>query len=119
MARCGGELLDWCRVVVLFVSVCVWRVLGYPMGGLCLGGHWGQVLQVAVMCSVQSYVFELRSVVGVLVIGKCVRASIALCLAVGLLLDDVQGVLGVNASEGHPQSQRLCGEARFECPVEG
>ena len=71
------------------------------------------------VCGVQSYVFEPLSVVGVLVFGMCVQASIAVCVAVGLLFDDVQGVLGVHASQGHPQSQRLCGEARFERPVEG
>ena len=106
-------------VVVLFVSVCVWRVLGYPVGGLCRRGYRGQVLQVAVVCGVQSYVFELWSVVGVLVFGMRVHESIAVCAAVGLLFDDVQGVLGVHAFEGHPRSQRLCGEAGFEHPVEG
>ena len=54
------------------------------------------------MFGVQPYVLELRSVVCVPVFGMRVRASIAVRVAVGLLLDNVQGVLGVHASEGHP-----------------
>ena len=33
VAQCGGQLLDGCGVVVLLVSICVRRVLGYPFGG--------------------------------------------------------------------------------------
>ena len=119
VAQPGGELLDWCGVVVLLVSVRVWRLLGYPVGGLCRQGHQGQVLWVAVVCSVQSYLFELWSVACVLVFGMCVRASKAVCVAVGLLCDDVQNNMGVHASKGHPQSQRLRSEAIFRHPVEG
>ena len=68
---------------------------------------------------VQSHVFEVWGVVGVLVFSMPVHESIAVRVAVGLLFGDVPGVLGVHASEGHPQPQRLCGEAGFERPVEG
>ena len=71
-------------------------------GGRCCRWPW---------CGVSSHVLELCSVVGVLVFGMRVRASIAVLVAPGLLFDDVQGVLGVHAFEGHPQPQRLCGEA--------
>ena len=59
------------------------------------------------------------SVVSVLVFAMRVRASTAVHVAVGLSFDDVQGVLGMHASEGHPQPQLLTGEASFERPVEG
>ena len=49
VAECGGQLLDGFGVVVLLVSICVRRVLGYPLGGLCGRGYRGQVLQVAVV----------------------------------------------------------------------
>ena len=42
-----------------------------------------------VVCGVQSYVFEPWSVVGVLVFGMRVRTSIAVCVAVEFLLEDV------------------------------
>ena len=111
VAQCGGELLDWCGVVVLFVFGLVWRVLGYPVGGLCRRGYRWQVLQVVVLCGFESYVFELWSVVGDPVFGMRVRASIAVCVAVRLLFDDEQRVLAVHASEGYPQPQHLCGKA--------
>ena len=41
VAQCGGQLLDGCGVVVLIVSVCVRRVLGHPLGGLCGRGYRG------------------------------------------------------------------------------
>ena len=41
VAQCGGQLLDGCWVVVLFVSICVRRVLGHPLGGLCGRGYRG------------------------------------------------------------------------------
>ena len=41
VAQCGGQLLDGCGVVVLLVSICVLRVLGYPLGGLCGRGYRG------------------------------------------------------------------------------
>ena len=41
VAQCGGQLLDGCGVVVLLVSICVRRVLGYPLGGLCGRGYRG------------------------------------------------------------------------------
>ena len=63
--------------------------------------------------------FEPWSVVGVVVFGMRFRASIAVHVAVGLLFDDVQGVLGLHASEGHRKPQRLFGEAGLERPVEG
>ena len=82
LAQCGGQLLDGCGVVVLLVSIRVRRVLGYPLGGLCGRGYWGQVLQVAVVRGVQSYVFEPWGVCGVLFFGLRVCASIAVCVAV-------------------------------------
>ena len=45
------------------------------------GVSW-QVLQVAVVWGVQSHAFEPWGVVGVLVFGLRVRASIAVCVAV-------------------------------------
>ena len=39
VAQCGGQLLDGCGSVVLLVSICVGRVLGYPLGGLCGRGY--------------------------------------------------------------------------------
>ena len=82
VAQCGGQLLDWCGVVVLLVSICVRRVLEHPFGGLCGRGYQGQVLQVAVVWGVQSHVFEPWVVAGVLVFGLRVCASIAVCVAV-------------------------------------
>ena len=41
VAQSGGQLLDGCEVVVLLVSICVWRVLGYPLRGLCGRGYRG------------------------------------------------------------------------------
>ena len=104
--------------MVLFVSVRVRRVLGYPVGGLCCRGSPGQLLQVAVVCGIQSYVFEPFSAVGGFVLGMRVRASLAVRVTLGLLFDDVQCVLGVHASEGRPQHQPLCAEAGVERPVE-
>ena len=69
VAQCGGQLLDGCGVVVLLVSICVRRVLGHPLGGLCGRGYRGRVLQIG--CGV-----------GVLVFGLRVCASIAVCVAV-------------------------------------
>ena len=54
------------------------------------------------MCDVQSYLLEFWSVVCVPVFGTCVRTSIAVRVAVGPLFDDVQGILGVHVSGGHP-----------------
>ena len=82
VAQCGDQLLDGCGVVVLLVSICVRRVLGHPLGGLCGRGFRGQVLQVAVVLGVQSHVFETWGVAGVLVFGLRVCASIAVCVAV-------------------------------------
>ena len=82
VAQCGGQLLDGCGVVVLPVSICVRRVLGYPLRGLFGRGYRGQVLQVAVLWGVQSYVFEPWGVAGALVFGLRVCASIAVCVAV-------------------------------------
>ena len=82
VAQCGGQLLDGCGVVVLLVSICVRRVLGHPLGGLCGRGYRGQVLQVAVVCGVQSHVFEPWGVAGVLVFRLRVCASVAVCVAV-------------------------------------
>ena len=82
VAQFGGQLLDGCGVVVLLVSICVRRVLGHLLGGLCGRGCWGQVLQVAVVWGVQSHVFEPWGVAGVLVFGLRVCASIAVCVAV-------------------------------------
>ena len=82
VALCGGQLLDGCWVVVLLVSIRVRRVLGYPWGGLCGRGYRGQVLQVAVVWGVQSYVFEPWGVAGALVLGLRVCASIVVCVAV-------------------------------------
>ena len=56
--------------------------------------------------------------VGVLMFGMLVGAPIAVRVIVGLLLEDVEGVLAVHASEGHPQRQCLSGKAGFERPVE-
>ena len=55
----------------------------------------------------------------VLVFGMRVRASIAVRVTVGLLFDNVQGFLGVHASEGNPEPQCLSAEDGSECPVEG
>ena len=52
------------------------------------------MLQVDVLCGVFLHVFEPWSVVGVLVFGTCVRASIVVHVTVRLLSDDVQGVFG-------------------------
>ena len=82
VAQCGCQLLDGCGVVVLLVSICVRRVLGHPLGGLCGLGYPGQVLQVAVVWGVQSHVFESWGVAGVLVFGLRVCVSIAECVAV-------------------------------------
>ena len=41
VAQCGGQLLDGCGVVVLLVSICVRRVLGHSLGGLCGRGYRG------------------------------------------------------------------------------
>ena len=82
VAQCGGQLLDGCGVVVLLVLICVRRVLGHPLGGLCGQGYRGQVLQVAVVWGVQSHVFEPWGVAGVLVFGLGVCTSIAVCVAV-------------------------------------
>ena len=41
VAQCGGQLLDGCGVVVLLVSICVRRVLGHPLRGLCGQGYRG------------------------------------------------------------------------------
>ena len=60
------------------------------------------MLQGAVVWGVQSYVFEPWGVAGALIFGLRVCASIAVCVAVCLLLDDVWGVLGMHAPEGHP-----------------
>ena len=68
--------------MVLLVSIRVRRVLGYPLGGLCGRGYRGQVLQVAVVWGVQSYVFEPWAVAGALVFGPRICASIAVCVAV-------------------------------------
>ena len=73
---------------------------------------------MAVVWGVQSHVFQPWGAVGVLVFCMRVCARIAVPVAVGFLFEDVQVVLGVHASEGHPQPQRLCCEAGFECPVE-
>ena len=54
------------------------------------------------VCDVQSHIFETWRVVCVLVVGSCVRASIAVPVAFGLLLEELQGVLGEHASAGHP-----------------
>ena len=89
VAQCGGQLLDGCGVVVLPVSICVRRVLGYPLGALCGRGYRGQVLRVTVVSGVQSYVSEPGGVAGALVFGLRVCASIAVCVAVRLLFDDV------------------------------
>ena len=35
VVQCGGQMLDGCGLVVLLGSICVRRVLGYPLGGLC------------------------------------------------------------------------------------
>ena len=101
-AQCGGELLDWCGVVVPFVSVRVRLGLEHPVRGLCRRGYSGQVLQVAVECGIKFYLFEVLSRVCVLVLGMRVHTSIAVCVAAELLLEDVQGVLRVHASERHP-----------------
>ena len=61
---------------------CAGRVLGHPLRGLCGRGYRGQVLQVAVVWGVQSHAFEPWGVVGVLVFGLRVCASIAVCVAV-------------------------------------
>ena len=53
---------------------------------------------VAVACVVQLYVLELRSVVCFPAFDMLICASIAVRVAVGLLLNDVQGVLGMHAS---------------------
>ena len=82
VAQCGCQLLDGCGVVVLPVSIRVRRVLGHPLGGRCGRGYRGQVLQVAVVWGVQSHAFEPWGVVGVLVFGLRVCASIAVCVAV-------------------------------------
>ena len=119
MAQRGGELLDGRGVVVLLVSVSVRRLLGYRVWGLSGRGYRRWVLLVTVVSGVQQHVFEPWGVAGVLVFCMRVRALIALCVAVGLLFDDVQGVRGMHASEGHPQPQRLCGEAGLERLVEG
>ena len=39
VAECGRKLMNWCGVVVLFVSVCVRGVLGYPVEVLCCRGY--------------------------------------------------------------------------------
>ena len=41
VAKCGGQLLDGCGLVVLLLSICVRRVLGHPFGGLCARGYRG------------------------------------------------------------------------------
>ena len=84
--------------MILFVSLPVWCVLGYPMRELCQRGYSGQVVVVAVACVVQSYVLELRSVVFIPAFDMLICASIAVRVAVGMLLNDVQGVLGMHAS---------------------
>ena len=58
VAQCGCQLLDGCGIVVLLVLICVRRVLGYPLGGLCGQGYRRWVLQVAVLWGVQSYMFQ-------------------------------------------------------------
>ena len=68
---------------------------------------------------VSSHVFEPWGVVAVLVFCMRVSESIAVRVAMGLLFDDLQGVLGVHAFEGHPQPQHLCGEAGLDLPVVG
>ena len=62
--------------------------------------------------------FDPWSVVGVLLFGMRVRASIAVRVKQALLFHGVEGVLGVHASEGHQQSERLCGGAGLERHVE-
>ena len=47
------------------------------------------MLQVAVVWCVQSYMFQPWDVAGALVFGMRVRASVAVCVAVRLLFDDV------------------------------
>ena len=74
---------------------------------------------MALVWAVQSHVFEPWSVVGVLVFGMRVCAPMAVRLTVGLCLTMCRTSWGLHASEGHPQPQRLCGEAGFERPVEG
>ena len=39
VAQCGGQQLDGCGVVVLYAPICVRRVLGHPLGGLCGRGY--------------------------------------------------------------------------------
>ena len=58
VAQYCGQLLDGCGVVVLLVSTCVGRVLGYPLEGLCGRGYRRWVLQVAVVWGVKSYMFK-------------------------------------------------------------
>ena len=89
LAQCGGQLLDGCGVVVLLVSISVRYVLGHPLGGPCGRGYRGEVLQVAVVWGVQSYMFEPGGVAGALVFGMRVCASVSVCVAVSLLFDDV------------------------------
>ena len=84
--RCVGPvwwpIAGWVWGSGMLVSICVRRVLGHPLGGLCGRGYRGQVLQVAVVWGVQSHVFEPWGVAGVLVFGLRVCASIAVCVAV-------------------------------------
>ena len=42
VAQCGGQLLIGCGVVVLYVSICVRRVLGHPLGGCVAEGIGGR-----------------------------------------------------------------------------
>ena len=41
VAKCGGQPLDGCGVVLLLVSISVRCVLRYPFGGLCGRGYRG------------------------------------------------------------------------------
>ena len=70
------------------------------------------------MCGVRLYVFLLRKLGCVPVYGMPMHASIVVCLAVKLLLDNVQDALGLHASERHPQIQGVCGKAGFKWLVQ-
>ena len=65
------------------------------MWGLWRTGYRRKVLQLAVSCGVRLHVLQPRGVDGFLVFSVCVSAPISVSVSVGLLLDDVRGVFGV------------------------
>ena len=104
-----------------WMGVREWYCLSRSVYSVSSGIQWGAVwLRVSgVVAAGGCGVGCVVAFVPALGCGWCSVVLHAVLVAMGLLFDVVQGVLGVHASEGHAQPEDLCGEAGFERPVEG